>query len=180
MEMLKGPLADGFYEDPILLNEINKQMAKKIKEAERKGVKVTHNYGEDYFSREAYPYGYIDAFNKINKLKAPIPPGGGSADVRSVDAPRTPSLLNNFILSEELNHNLFANTVPPLSDNMSILEEENIAKNKAISDIGGYLYPELKRTIDATRDSYKDMIKNPLAPYSGTINIYPDYFMDNT
>tara|TARA_R100001510_G_scaffold54447_1_gene57164 strand:+ start:4776 stop:7910 length:3135 start_codon:yes stop_codon:yes gene_type:complete len=161
-----GAAEDPFnYEDPIILDEVNKGMQALLDEYAKRGVRINTEPFDTSLSdvevRESQERArqingeYISG----NYTGDPLPEGGGRP---YVNVPRTPSLLNFFILAEELHH-LDAykdsnqvvspyDTSPMATVEMRYAEELR-AKQKAYETVKGLL-PKGKRTKEFTEDNY--------------------------
>ena len=164
---LKGPLADPDlnYEDPILLNEINKKMGKRVEDLKSKGIGVKHNYDSD---DRGYPtplpnkksHGRWMAYNPdLFEVEG---------DPKYVNVPRTPTLANHLTLAEEAAH---AETTasgyiyPKDSEKGMIMNrwlEEVRAKEAAKKEVGGYLTPHADYLHKTYLNSYLGPLKKAL------------------
>jgi hypothetical protein len=152
--LIRGPLAEEDpllnYEDPILLNEINRKMGERIKDLKNKGIGVKHEYGDKHkliqplLPNKSSP-GWWYAYNPTKSTDQDTIKKYG--DKPFVNVPRTPTLDNYLTLAEEAAHaeNKESREIypkgSPKGEIMNTWLEEVRAKNLAKKEVGGHLTP---------------------------------------
>jgi len=178
MRKLRAPLAaydkDLNYEDPILLNEINRKMGLRIEDLKNKNIKVNHEYDKGYELLKPplankHAAGKWQAYNP-DKFDGEIDEDFGTQ--KFVNVPRTPTLANYLTLAEEAAHaedTASSYIYPDESEKGMLMNrwlEETRAKEAAKKEVGGYLTPQANYLHEAYLNSYLQGAVKPSLKYS--------------
>jgi hypothetical protein len=164
---LRGPLADPDlnYEDPILLNEVNRKMGKRIEDLKSKGIGVKHEYDSD---DRGYPPPLPNKRSSGRWMAYNPAVFGKEGDPKYVNVPRTPTLMNLVTLGEEAAHAEKEDdyyVYPKDSEKGMIMNqwlEEVRAKELAKKEAGGYLTPHADYLYNSFLNSYLSPVKSAL------------------
>jgi len=159
-DIFNAPEDPADYEDPIILNEVNRRMQEEIAAAKERGVNVDHIYFAEYDEEgKKIKDGTLDEMKALSdRTDTELITGDFYSDSenKKINAPRTPSLLNFFILAEELHHLEKPKEILDLYDanyHEGRFAEELRAKKAAYETVKGML-PKGKRTKQMTEDRY--------------------------
>lgn len=159
-DIFNAPEDPSDYEDPIILNEVNRRMQEEIDAARERGVEVDHIYFDEYDEEgKKIKGGMLDEMKALSdRTDTEVITGDFYSDSqdKKINAPRTPSLLNFFILAEELHHLEKPKKILDLYDanyHEGRFAEELRAKKAAYETVKGML-PKGKRTKQMTEDRY--------------------------
>ena len=157
----KGPLSQELanYEDRIVIDEAKRKMDAMVKDAIDKGVTVdTAFYNPEKqtaINNKALKYNIDPNFIK-GKWHS-------NSDEKYVNVPRTPSLGNLAIMSEEMEHQF--NKLNKPTNLMEEIDwryrEEDRAKNAALRTSGG-LFPQDLKNFEGTRQVYLTELKDEI------------------
>ena len=156
-----GPLSQELanYEDRIVIDEAKRKMDNMVNDAINKGVTVdTAFYNPEEqtaINNKALKYNIDPNFVKGR--------WHSRSDKNYVNVPRTPSLGNLAIMSEEMEHHF--NKLNQPTNLMEEIDwryrEENRAKNAALRNAGG-LFPQDLKNFEGTRQAYLTDLKDKI------------------
>jgi len=151
-----GPLAvpldpkHANYEDRIVTDEIKRKMDNMVTDAENRGVMVGTHYFEPEIQKKVN-----EEWKQKGSRVAPTGDWFSNQHHKIVNVPRTPTLLNQIIMAEEMEHQFNRNPyIDSINDRIDVLtnsyEEEKRAKSAALKRVGGHLNP---KTREASRSA---------------------------
>jgi len=204
--MPSGPLSYEGYDDKIMLDHIKKKMDARVKQAENEGIKVETKHYTPEQAKEAKYWNPSLPLDKITgNWHSSRKPGfyedtgylsgeGNPNTIKSINVPRTPSLLNHWILEEEYAHatnpdqNKFwfekTDSLPSGSRNYAELRnkekryaEEKRAKELALKRVGGHLHPRDKKEVyDYTKNKYLNDFLNSVSMDDSRADYWKQYY----